>query len=216
MPIKPPAKLTNSAVCARLRSSVLLWTAASSFRGLRMSSGIVTGTKEMRFPNSPGRVAAAQIDRNHHAEHSSLHAIAMQFEISPYGCGHQRKNDVVHAGPAGVPYCFDFRQRNFSPSEFLWPAVENVEAEPSCGHGEFRKQTGELNGGDAPAICRGAFRHARYVRQRGQNSFDEFRIGVEAPGRDRNQEVTRRWNLEAEVFVSADEALRGSYPSLHS
>ena len=61
-----------------------------------------------------------------------LHAVAMQFEVAPDGRGHERKDDVVHAGPAGVPYGLDFRQRNFRPGEFLRPAVQNIEPQPLC------------------------------------------------------------------------------------
>ena len=56
----------------------------------------------MRFPKFTRTVAAAQIDRNHHAEQSPLNTVAMQFEVAPDGRRHQRENDVIHAGPAGV------------------------------------------------------------------------------------------------------------------
>ena len=69
-------------------------------------------------------VVAAQIDRNHHAEHPSLDRVAMQFDVAPDGRRHQRENDVIHAGAAGALDGFDFRQRNFCPGEFLRPAVE--------------------------------------------------------------------------------------------
>ncbi len=61
---------------------------------------------------------------------------------------------------------------NFSPGEFLRPAVENVESQPLGGDGEFRKQMGELVRGQVPAIRGEALRHARYVRQRRR----EFRL----------------------------------------
>src|SRR5580693_1472237 len=91
-------------------------------------------------------VSAAQIDWNHHAKLPPLHGVAMQLEVPPDGRSHQRENDVVHTGPAGVPYSLDFCQRNFSPGKFLWAAVQNVEPQPLCGHAEFRKQTGKLIG----------------------------------------------------------------------
>ena len=180
MPIKPPVKLTNSAACARLRNSVLRWTAASS--SPRVANIQRDGDRNQgdAVPQFTRTVAAAQIDRNHHAEQSSLNAVAMQFEVAPDGCRHQRENDIIHAGPAGLPYGLDFCQRNFSPGEFLWPAVENVESQPLCGRGEFRKQMGELVRGRIPAIRGEALRHARYVRQRHENSFDEFGIGIDA------------------------------------
>ena len=84
-------------------------------------------------PQFARTVVAAQIDRNHHAKQPPLDAVAMQFEVAPDGRRHQRENDVIHAGSAGVPYGFDICQRNLSPGEFLRPAVENVEAQPLGG-----------------------------------------------------------------------------------
>ncbi len=133
MPINPPAKLTNSAACARLRNSVLLWTAASSFSGIANIQRNGDRNQRDAVPQFAGTVAAAQIDRNHHAEQPPLNLVAMQFEVASDGRRHQRENDVIHAGAAGVPDGFDFRQRNFCPGKFLRSAVENVETQPLGG-----------------------------------------------------------------------------------
>ena len=154
MPIKPPAKLTNSAACARLRNSVLLMDGSQQLprvANIQRNGDRDQGDAVSQFART---LVAAQIDRNHHAEQPPLDPVAMQFEIAPDGCRHQRENDVIHAGPAALPYGFDFCQRNFSPGEFLRTAVENVEPQPLGDGGEFRKQTGELLRGQVSAIRR--------------------------------------------------------------
>ena len=44
-------------------------------------------------------------------------------------------------------------------------------------------------------------RHTRYVCQRGENSFDEIGIGIDAAARYRSQEVTQAAGLAGEAFV---------------
>ncbi len=103
------------------------------------------GDRDQRdaVPQIARTVAAAKVDGNHHAKHSPLHPITVQFEVPSDGCRHQREDNVVHTSPAAVPYLFDVCQRDLGPDEFLGSAVKNVEPQPLCGQVEFRKQ-GEL------------------------------------------------------------------------
>ena len=109
----------------------------------------------------------------------------MQFAVAADGCGHQGENDIVDAGSGLVADGFDFRQRNLSGGEFLWSAVDHVEAEPLGEGGDFRKQAHKLVAGHGIAVGSGALGHGQQVGERGENSFYEIRIGFDEPGGQR-------------------------------
>src|SRR5208282_3241738 len=71
-------------------------------------------------PQFAHTVAAAQAHGDHHPQQSSLDALSMQLLVAPDGRRDQRENDVVHAGPAGLPYGFDVLQWNIAPRDLLW------------------------------------------------------------------------------------------------
>src|SRR5208282_1093825 len=75
----------------------------------------------------------------------------------------------------------------------------NVEAQPLGGCAEFREQTGKLVRGQVPAIRGCTLRHARYVRQRVENSFGEIRIGIDAAVGERSQDVALRWDTKPKL-----------------
>ena len=102
-----------------------------------------------------------------------FHAIAMMFRVASDGSGHQREQDIIYAGPAGVPYGLHFCQRNFRPGELLGSAVEHVKAQALGGGREFRQQLGELFGSQAPGRD-SSLRHVQCSRPCRKNSIDEI------------------------------------------
>ena len=120
-------QLPDWAARARLRNPSLVYRCRQLLRRVNTKRN---GDRNQRdvVPRIRRTIAAAQIDGNHDANQPPLYAIAMVFRVVSNGRSHQREQDIIDAGSAGVPYGLYFCQRNLRPGELLWPAVNDVKA----------------------------------------------------------------------------------------